>query len=295
MLKPIQKVKNLDGQAVEVARDLLNGVSGLLLEPTENDWKISHRYSFDGLIGFTHGDNEYLLVVETKSSGAPRYVRSGIYRLESNTERLRRSREAGMGRHLVPMLVSPYLSPESRAICVDHEIAYLDLVGNARIAFGNVYIEREVAEKPVAETRALRSIFTPRAAAILRVLLRDPDRPWRVANLSAKARASYGHVSNVRKALLEREWAEVRSDGIILTRPQVLLQSWRANCRSPAIETITGYTHLHGAEFDTRLRGVLNPNSGRAAGNLLAEFFRTMACAVRQDCHTVLLCGRARR
>ena len=72
------------------------------------------------------------------------------------------------------MLVSPYLSPKSRAICADHDVAYLDLAGNARLAFDTVYIERAVADKPRSETRALRSIFTPKAAAILRVLLRDP-------------------------------------------------------------------------------------------------------------------------
>ena len=57
------------------------------------------------------------------------------------------------------MLVSPYLSPESRAICTDHDVAYLDLVGNARLAFDTVYIEHAVADKPRSETRALHSIF----------------------------------------------------------------------------------------------------------------------------------------
>ena len=74
------------------------------------------------------------------------------------------------------MLVSPYLSPKSRSICVDHDVAYLDLVGNAHLAFDHVYIDRAVADRPKSETRALRSIFSPKAAAILRALLRDPAR-----------------------------------------------------------------------------------------------------------------------
>ena len=76
------------------------------------------------------------------------------------------------------MLVCPYLSPESRAICNGHEVAYLDLFGNARLAFDNVYIERAVAEKPRSETRALRSVFSPKAAAVLT----QPDtllKTWR--------------------------------------------------------------------------------------------------------------------
>ena len=157
------------------------------------------------------------------------------------------------------MLVSPYLSPESRAICADHDVAYLDLVGNGRLAFDSVYIERAVAEKPTSETRALRSIFTPKAAAILRVLLRDPDRAWRVADLAAEASASYGHVSNVRKALIEREWLEVREDGAVLMHPEALLQTWRDSYRRPTGQSIAGYTHIHGRQLDERLRGKLNP------------------------------------
>ena len=46
------------------------------------------------------------------------------------------------------MLVSPYLSPESRSICLNHNVAYLDPYGNARLEFGNVYIERSVPDRP---------------------------------------------------------------------------------------------------------------------------------------------------
>ena len=97
-----------------------------------------------------------------------------------------------VGPRLIPMIVSPYLSPESQSICTNHNVAYLDFVGNAYLSFENVYIERTVAEKPKSETRALRSIFSPRAGAILRVLLRDLDRTWRVAELAEEANASFG-------------------------------------------------------------------------------------------------------
>ena len=41
-------------------------------------------------------------------------------------------------------LSAPTCLKESRAICTDHDVAYLDLVGNARLAFDTVYIERAV-------------------------------------------------------------------------------------------------------------------------------------------------------
>ena len=259
MLKSSQTMKQLEIRAVDAVRDLLGHVPSVEVDSVDYESKVGCPYGIDGLIGLSCPGGSYALVVEVKSNGAPRFVRSGVYQLESCVARMRRSAEANGGRHLIPMLVSPYLSPESRAICTDHDVAYLDLVGNARLAFDTVYIERAVADKPSAETRALRSIFSPKAAAILRALLGDPDRAWRVADLAAQANASYGHVSNVRKALLEREWLEVRDDGAVLIQPDALLQTWRENYRRPAGQSITGYTQFHGRQLDERLRGKLNP------------------------------------
>ena len=291
MLKTYDIVKSMEIRAVDAVRDLLGNVPGVQLESVEYERKIGRDYRVDGLVGFAHHGGNYALVVEVKSNGAPRFIRSAVYQLESYVARLRRSGEANGGQCFIPMIVSPYLSPESRAICLDHDIAYLDLVGNARLAFDTVYIDRAVAEKPVSETRALRSIFTPKAAAILRVLLREPGRAWRVADLAAQARASYGHVSNVRKALLAREWIEVREDGAVLVQPDVVLKTWREGYRCPAGESITGYTHLHGRQLDERLRGTLNPQPARAraiyaqhsAAQWLAPFGRSAAHAFYAD------------
>ena len=291
MMKHPDTVKNLEFRAVDAIRDLLLDMPGVEVESVEYERKLGSHYTMDGLIAFTHRGSNYALVVEVKSNGAPRFVRSGVHQLESCVARLRRSGEANAGRRLIPILVSPYLSPESRAVCLDHDTAYLDLVGNARLAFDAVFIDRAVAERPVSETRALRSIFTPKAAAILRVLLREPGRAWRVADLAAQARASYGHVSNVRKALLAREWIEVADRGIVLVQPDVLLQTWRESYRRPTGESITGYTHLHGTQLNERLKGTLNPRPERpralyalhSAAQWLAPFGRSATHTLYAD------------
>ena len=282
-------MKNRESRAAEAVRDLLGRVPDLNIEPGNHSQNTGS--GFDGRIDFTHRGKPHALIVGVESNGAPRFVRSGVLKLESSVARLRRPGKADTKRSFVPMIVSPYLSPESRAICDDHEIAYLDLLGNAKLAFGTVYIERSVAEKPVSETRALRSIFTPKAAAILRVLLRDPGRPWRVADLAAKAHASFGHVSNVRKALLEREWLEVGDGGVILIQPGALLKTWRENYRGPAGERIEGYTHLYGRQFDERLEGLLNASPERpraiyslhSAARWLAPFGRNATQTLHVD------------
>lgn len=254
MMKFAETVKELETAAANTIRDLLGHVPNLEIGSVDYDEHIG-RDQIDLRIALSRDGVNYALIIEVKANGAPRFVRSAIYHLRDYVV------HADAGQRLIPMLVSPYLSPESRTICTDHNVAYLDLFGNAHLAFDSVYIDRVVADKPKAESRALRSIFNPKAAAILRVMLRDPDRAWRVTDLAEKANASLGHVSNVRKALLEREWIEKQAAGVVLVQPDALLKTWRENYRRPSGYRITGYTYLHGKQFDERLSKALNPSS----------------------------------
>lgn len=241
-------------------RTLLDHIPSAQIKSVRYEADSLVQYGIDGLVSCTHAGVDFLLAVQIKSNGAPRYVRAGIYQIESYIAQLRRDNKGDANVTIIPVILSQYLSPEARVICTDHDVAYLDLFGNIRLVFESVYIERAVAERPVTESRALRSLFTPKAAAILRVLLREPDRAWRVAELANLARASYGHVSNVRKALLEREWIKVESGGVVLAQPNALLQEWRASYRRPVCETISGYTTFHGSQLNERLRDKLNPH-----------------------------------
>ena len=263
MSKMVIEAKMMEKRAVDAVRALLGNVPNVEFGPMDYGHDLGRNCQIDGRICLSHGDVDYALIIEVKSNGAPRVVRSAVYRLESCIAHLHSSGYADGGRRLIPMVVSPYLSPESRSICSEHGFAYADLVGNAHLAFGGVYIERSVADKPKSEARALRSVFSPRASAILRVMLRNPDRAWLVTELADRANASVGHVSNVRKALLEREWIEKRDGGVVLVQPGALLGTWRENHRRPGGRSISRYTHLHGEQLDATLAGILNARTER--------------------------------
>ena len=260
-MKSAETVKELEFAAANTIRDLLGHVPNLAIRSVDYEEHVG-RYQIDLRVALSRGGVNYALIIEVKANGAPRFVRSAIYHLRDYVV------HADAGHRLIPMIVSSYLSPESRAICTDHNVAYLDLFGNAHLAFDSIYIDRAVADKPKSESRALRSIFNPKAAAILRVMLREPDRAWRVTDLAEKANASLGHVSNVRKALLEREWIEKQADGVVLIQPDALLKTWRENYRRPSGHSITGYTHLHGKQLNEQLSGALNPQRPRAIYSL---------------------------
>ena len=258
MMKRRTSEKTLGLDAVHAIRDLLGHVPNLKAGSVRHEHLLGSGHLIDGHIEFEHGNNAYVLVVEIKRSGAPRFVRSGVFQLKGYLAHVGQSGHADSHRRWIPMLVSPYLSPESRSICLDHDVAYLDLVGNAYLAFDNVYIDRAVPDRPKSATRVLRSIFAPKAAAILRVLLREPARSWRVAELAEAANVSLGHVSNVGKALLAKEWIEKDSNGISLVQPGALMRSWREEYRKPAGHHVSGYTLFHGEQLTKQLSGTLN-------------------------------------
>ncbi|MYF30299.1 MAG: hypothetical protein F4029_19165 [Gammaproteobacteria bacterium] len=261
-MKHINTEKELEEVGSAAVRDLLRCLPGAKVTPLAGVSQAGGHRQADGLVRVKYGDTAHLLVIEVKAHGAPRFVRSAVHQLESIVAHMPEHLPPRGAEQFVPILVAPYLSPESQAICRDYDVAYVDLEGNARLVFDGVYIERSVPSKPKPETRALRSIFTPKAAAILRALLREPEGPWLVTDLAGSANASLGHVSNVCKALLEREWVDRRPDGIVLTQPNALLRTWRENYRQPRAERFDAYTHLHGRKFEDLARTALNAETG---------------------------------
>jgi hypothetical protein len=183
----------------------------------------------------------------------------------------------------VPIFIAPYLSPEAQAVCRENKVGFLDLLGNARLVFDSVFIEKLVSDAPPAERRELKSLFKPKSAQILRVMLREPKRAWRVVDLAQAAGASLGHVSNVRVGLLDREWARLSDDGLMLSEPEALLDAWRDAYEPSEIKRMGFYTVLHGKAFEEAASRVLQPRSeaGRAvfasfsAAHWLAPYGRT--------------------
>ena len=75
-----------------------------------------------------------------------------------------------------------------------------------------------------------------------------------MTELAEHAGVSLGQVSNVRRRLLDQEWAEIDpSGGLRLRQPGAVLDAWREAARAPVVAT-RAYTLVHGKEIDTQLR-----------------------------------------
>jgi hypothetical protein len=162
------------------------------------------------------------LAIEVKGNGQPRVARTAAYRLA----RVQESAPDVYG-----VFAAPYISVRSAEICVQEKIGYLDLAGNCRLAFGKVYIEQQGNPNPFAERRDLRSLYSPKAIRVLRVLLDDPKKPWKVLSLAEAADVSLGQVSNVKSLLQDREWLGSSKAGFLLKNPGDLLAEWSQNSK----------------------------------------------------------------
>jgi hypothetical protein len=274
MLKDAELVKSLESRAVEALKALLEQVPAIKLDDIELE-PPGPDHGIDILIHVSTSNRRHALVCEVKSSGQPRHVRMALLQL--------RNYVAHLGMDATPIFIAPYLSSEAQALCREQDVGFLDLVGNARLVFDGVFIERLVASTPPVERRHLRSLFKPKSAQVLRVMLREPGRAWRVTELAKAADVSLGHASNVRTALTNREWAQASPEGLSLTNPDALLDAWREAYEGPGGRRLRLYTTLHGSALEEAARSTLHagPRDGRAilasfsAAHWLAPYGRT--------------------
>ncbi|MEO4002111.1 type IV toxin-antitoxin system AbiEi family antitoxin [Mesorhizobium sp. CAU 1732] len=260
MLKATENVKQLEGQAADAVQALLRDVPVIRTFAVESAPPGSY---VDLVVRLNLDGHERLLVCEVKSIGQPRHVRAALLQLQKVA--------SSFDPPATPIFIAPYLSTDAQALCREFDVGFVDLVGNARVTFDSVFIERQVDAKPPAVQRSLKSIFKPKSAQVLRVLLREPARAWRVADLAEASGVSLGHVSNVRGELVDRELAEVADDGLRLSHPDRLLDAWREAYEPPLGERVEFYTTLHGQPLDHALRSVLHmEDSGSHA--VLASF-----------------------
>ncbi|MXW54193.1 MAG: hypothetical protein F4Z66_09510 [Gammaproteobacteria bacterium] len=192
------------------------------------------------------------LAVEVKSNGQPRTVRDGVLFL--------RNAISASNMNAIPLFVAPFVSEQSREICKFNGTNYMDLAGNSYLKLPNLLVDIATGITPRPERRALKSLFGTKASRMIRAMLKEPTRPWRVKELASAAHISLGLASNVRRGLLSREWAQETHEGIVLAAPDLVLDAWNESY-SPNLEEISLYTTLHGKSLESSIRRLFSDQS----------------------------------
>jgi hypothetical protein len=260
-LKRVKFMKDLEMHSRDALRNLLSKIPILEIKSLKYV-PPSKAWAPDFIVEVSTSGKSHSLVCEVKANGQPRFINAAILQLRDYVNE--RNTEA------TPIVVAPYLSSVARQACREKGVGYLDLVGNSWISFDGVFIDHQVADKPPSESRELKSLFKPKSAQIIRVMLREPERAWRVIELSEAAGASLGQVSNVRTALLNREWARATNEGVCLCDPQALLDTWVETYEPPSGDRKKFYTTLHGSTLENAARNAIGDKSN---GNALFSSF----------------------
>jgi hypothetical protein len=199
---------------------------------------------------------EYNLVVEAKSSGQPRVARRAIDQLRVYSEGVPNP---------YPVLLAPYVADAAAQLCARDGVGYIDLAGNCRLSFGQVYIEQRGRKNPYSEKRELRSLYSPKAERVLRVLLTSPQRTWRVQELASEAAVSLGLVSKVKQILKLREWLAPRSKGVRLLNPEAALTEWAGEYRYSKHRAVDFYSLVSGNELEKQVALAAKTSDSRIA------------------------------
>ena len=203
--------------------DLWLGIQELLLQCLKAvpnvrnlDCRIEREDSSPNLtIEVTTDVDTHYLMVAIRGNGQPRYAREAVALLS-----MQLSKSPGGG---YPVFAAPFISKSAAEICHGGGAGYIDLAGNCRLAFDGIYIERQGQPYRFVSNRSLRSLYQARSSRVLRALLFNPNLAWKLSDLSEAAGVSIGQVFNVKKVLLDREWAAFDKDGLKLVQPHQLL------------------------------------------------------------------------
>jgi hypothetical protein len=215
----IMKKEQMEINAEKALLSCLADVPFLRVKQTEKT-PLKNWGKPDFLVEIEHAGGCRLLVAEVKNSGQPRLVRDAINQLLLYKNDLPNS---------YPVFIAPYISPQAAEICIQEEVGYVDLAGNCRLSFDQVFICKEGKPNPFNRKRDLRTLYSPKATRVLRVLLSNPNRVWKMQALAEEAEVSLGHVSNVKKLLTDREWLNSNINGFSLGNPEQLLFEWAEN------------------------------------------------------------------
>jgi hypothetical protein len=205
---------------------------GLAIRPAPSK---SDLRGFDLAFSLDQDGQARLLLVEIKS----RWLRSFLPETRTKFQAVREQRPPH-----IPVLAVPALSPRLRSELRDAGINHVDLEGAAYVSERGLYIDVDPARTPgrLSQMRTphmpadavLETInpFSDAASVVLRLLLSDPDRAWRIQDLASAGKMNPGWVATVARAIESRGYAtrsqrgSGRESDLQIADPVAALQDW---------------------------------------------------------------------
>lgn len=255
------KNQQLIEKANKSVKDCLSDISfikSIRSEASLNDSTSDHIFHIETSLG------QKKLYVEIKDNGQPRYARALVEKLSLLNEESEN----------YWIFAAPFISEKTGQMLRESGIGFVDFAGNCYISFEGVHIQKKGKKNPFITKRQFKSLYRLKASRILRVLLSNPNRSWKIEQLAKEALVSTGHVYNIKEELLNREWAHFDNKGLKLNEPESLLREWCREYQTEDKPCFSFYSLLEPSEFEGRLKIACNDLKVRYALSGLAGAFR---------------------
>lgn len=163
-----------------------------------------------GVVRLRHGD----VSVELHAAGLSVPYPSGLRRLRASQPD-------------IDLIVAERIPPGLQKAAADEGLSCIDLGGRGRVvAPGLVYVASPRPELSGKVARSRSSPFAPKASRVVRVLLSDPGRAWRLSDVAALADLNPGNVHRALGALVDLGMVERDEDAYVVADPGSLLEAW---------------------------------------------------------------------
>jgi hypothetical protein len=213
---------------------------------------------------------EHSFLVESKGSSARAPLIQAISRLEEHGK--------NQGKGVIPLLVVPYMGETGRTFCEEHEIAWLDLSGNAHIKAPGLLINIEGKPNRFKSAGRPPNLFAPKSSRIVRQFLIQPDRALKQRELSQATDLDEGYTSRIVRRFEETGLVVRDEDGLLRPKDtEQLLDAWHEAYDFMKHHIIKGHVAARtGEELLHRIVGVLEKQApGYAATGLGAAWLFT--------------------
>ncbi len=161
-------------------------------------------------------------------------------------------------KQLLPLIVTPELSPRIVAVCKEHGIAAIDLNGRCWLRAPGLLVDRRpLPGRSFSYELEPRNIFVGKSARIVRCLLTDRGRTWTQGEIVPRTKASSGLVSRIVQHLISQGFAEKTSAREFRLRDwHGLLDEWVESDHFAKRARTTAYAGFFGPpqEFAQRLQ-----------------------------------------
>ncbi len=175
------------------------------------------------------GRVKFQFAVQAKSRVTPQTALSACQQFE------------GVSKKTIRVVFAPTISPRVAEILREQGIGHADRAGNCWLhsPHHHLLIDRRGSVSERQATPAAVDPFSTKSSRIVRTLLSEPQRGWRVRELAndSQVRVSAGLVVKVKRALVEEGYAVERDRKLFLRDPIALLKAWARSYSGPAAVT----------------------------------------------------------